>query len=109
MNVPKIVARVINDEGRTFNVRLVRRGDRYGLNEGLVHDKNEPLVEFWDATYEHDPRFTPGLGQFTSRYYLSTLTGKDGDLARRQVSRGLALCGHVPAWTVTGENVNTVV
>ena len=92
-----IVARVINEAGRAFNVRLVRHGDRYGLNNVLVHDKDEPLVEFWDATYENDPRFTPKLGQFVSRYSLGTLAGSG--------PRGIALCGHVPEWTVTGGNV----
>lgn len=93
-----IVTRIVNTAGRAFNVRLVREGERYGLNDGLVHDKGDPLVEFWDATYERDPRFTPGLGQFASRYYLSTLT-------ERQSAHALALCGHEPAWTVTGGNV----
>jgi len=93
-----IVTRVVNAVGRAFNVRLVREGDRYGLNDCLVHDKDDPMVEFWDAIYEHDPRFTPGLGQFTARYYLSTLT-------ERRSSHALALCGHEPVWTVTGGNV----
>ncbi len=83
-------------------MRLVRRGDCYGLDDCLVHDKDEPLVEFWDATYEHDPRFTPELGQFAGRYCLGTLTSKVGYF-------GLALCGHVPAWTVTGGNVDDVI
>jgi hypothetical protein len=102
-----IVARVVNDKSRVFNVRLVRRGDRYGLNDCLVHDKDDPLVEFWDATYELDPRFTLGLGQFVSRYFLGTLTGKDGYSGhdRRVQPRGIALCGHVPEWTVTSGNV----
>ena len=101
-----IVARVVNAAGLTFNVRLVRKGDRYGLDDCLVHDKDEPLVEFWDATYENDPRFTTGLGQFVSRYFLSTLTDEDGNGHKlRAVPRGIALCGHVPAWTVTGSNV----
>ena len=101
------VARVTNDAGRSFNVRLVRRGDRYGLNDCLVHDQDEPLVEFWDATYEHDPRFTPELGQFAARYYLGTLTGKPGYWGHdhRRIPRGIPLCGDVPAWTVTGRNV----
>ena len=93
-----IVARVVNDKGRAFNVRLVCKGSRYGLNDCLVHDANDPLVEFWDATYEHDPRFSPGLGQFASRYSLSTLTDR-----RRIV--GLDLCGHEPAWKLTAGNV----
>ena len=92
-----IVARVVNQVGRAFNVRLVRKGDRYGLNDCLVHDKDEPLVEFWDATYENDPRFTPKLGQFVSRYCLDTLTGSR--------PHGIALCGHVSTWTVTAGNV----
>lgn len=106
-----IVARVVNEAGRAFNVRLVRRGDRYGLNDCLVHDKDEPLVEFWDATYENDPRFTRGLGQFASRYCLGTLTGKPGYYGHdpRHNSRGITLCGHVPEWTVTGENVADVI
>jgi hypothetical protein len=93
-----IVARVVNDKGRAFNVRLVCKGDRHGLRDCLVHDKDEPLVEFWDATYKHDPRFSPGLGQFASSYYLSTLT-------ERRSLVGLDLCGHEPAWKLTAGNV----
>jgi hypothetical protein len=100
MNAPKIVARVTNDVGRTFNVVLVCRGDSYGLDDKLTHDKDEPLVEFWDATYEDDDRFTPGRGQFVSRYYLTTLTDR-----RTRRGAGLDLCGHEPAWKITGKNV----
>ena len=100
----QIIARVVNDGGRAFNVRLVRKGDRYGLDDCLVHDKDAALVEFWDATYENDPRFTRGLGQFVSRYDLGTLTGSYGHDHRNR-PRGIALCGHVPEWTVTGGNV----
>ena len=98
---PKIVARVTNNAGRSFNVLLVSRGDRYGLNDKLTHDKDDPLVEFWDATYEDDERFTLGRGQFVSRYYLSTLTD-------RSSRAGLDLCGHEPAWKVTAKNVADV-
>lgn len=92
-----IVARIVNDKGRAFNVRLVQKGDRHGLRDCLVHDKDDPLVEFWDATYEHDPRFSPGLGQFASSYYLTTLC--------RHPLVGLDLCGHEPAWKLTAGNV----
>lgn len=99
------VARVVNDAGRAFNVRLVRRGDRYSYDLSgdhyvpVVHEGDDPLVEFYDATYEDDDRFTVGLGQFVSRYFLSTLTGASG---------GIALCGHVPEWAVTAGNVADV-
>lgn len=95
----KVVTRVTNDAGRSFNIVLVCRGDRYGLNDCLTHDKDDPMVEFWDATYENDPRFTLGRGQFVSRYYLTTLAD------RRNSRLGLDLCGHEPAWKVTSTNV----
>jgi len=49
-------------------VRLIYQGQRYGRADSLVHDKPEPLVEFFDTRYEHTD-----LGQFVSRYYLKTL------------------------------------
>lgn len=94
-----IVARVINPDGRAFNARLVRQGDRYGLNDCLTHEKPEPMVEFYDATYENDDRFDIGRGQFVSRYYVCTLDGGHG---------ALNLDGGVAAWWVSQENVDDV-
>lgn len=101
-----IVARVINDAGRAFNVRLVRQGDRYGLDDCLVHKGEDPMIEFYDATYEGTKDFGP-RGQFVSRYSLSTLTGRDpwSRCDHRLGSPGIDLCGHVAAWKVTGANV----
>jgi hypothetical protein len=107
MDAHNIVARVTNDKGRAFNVRLVRKGDRYGLDDKLVHDKDEPVIEWWDATHENDRRFTIGRGQFVARYSLSTLTGQDrySRCDHRKGSPGIDLLGHEPAWKVTGQNV----
>jgi len=106
VNVPVIVARVVNADGRTFNVRIVREGDTYGRNDGIVHDSAEPLIEFWDATHERDPRFIVGLGQFATRYGLGTLIGHDGyGYDHRLGSPGLDLCAHRPEWKLTGSNV----
>lgn len=54
-----------------FRVRLVMQGDRYGLNDCLVHDNTDPLVEFFDQRYERQQK--TDNGQFVSRYFLSTL------------------------------------
>lgn len=78
--------KVTNENGVPFNVRIVRKGDRYGLDDKLVHDKADPMVEFFDARHMHTPR-----GQFVSRYYLSTLR-------EREVDRGLNLYGGEPEW-----------
>ena len=88
------VMEITNGIGRTFTVRIIHEGDRYGLRDCLTHDEREPLIEFFDKT--HVEGFTP-LGQFISRYYLSTLD-KDEDYS-------LTLHGDVPAWTVTAQNV----
>lgn len=66
-------------------VRIVEKGDKYGLDDCMDND-GTPLVEFYDTRYEHTD-----LGQYVSRYFLSTLLGEDG---------GLNLDGGVPAWSV---------
>ena len=38
-----------------FNVRVVRTGDAYGLNDCLIND-GAPLVEFYDRRQMHTPR-----------------------------------------------------
>lgn len=107
---PRLIARVTNTEGCTFNVVLVLPGDRYGRQDQLTSRDHEPFIEFWDATYENDPRFTPGRGQFVTRYHLSTLTG-DGTVMGSPLPmiRGLVLDGNVPSWRVTPANVTEVV
>lgn len=78
--------------GRTFNVVVVPPGGAYGRGGVLTNDSSEPLVEFWDATHADSRGFGP-LGQFVSRYYLSTLAASD-------LSYGLDLDGGVAVWKV---------
>ncbi len=105
------VTTITNDAGRSFNVRLIRKGDRFGLNDKLIHKDAEPMIEFWDATYENDPRFTLGLGQFVARYALGTLTGKPGCYGHdhRDGRTGLDLVGYEPAWKITGPNARDAI
>jgi len=89
--------------GILFTVRLVREGQAYGRDLCLIHDKPEPLVEFYDARYACDPTRERGgeFGQFVSRYYLRTLrTGPQG--------RGLCLEGSVHDWTLDPEAMRLV-
>lgn len=89
---------VVNDAGRVFNVRIVLKGESYGLDDCLTHDKDDPLVEFYDNTYRDKLAFAQ-CGQFVSRYYLSTLAASCG------LMHGLALHGGEPVWTLNGKNV----
>ena len=101
-----IVARVANDAGRAFNVRLVRQGERYGLDGCLTLDRVDPLIEWYDATYEAVPGVGP-WGQYVASYCYSTLTGQDGWSHNdyRNGSRGLNLDINEPLWRVTAANV----
>ena len=82
--------------GIPFTMRLVRKGDGYGRGLGITHDKDEPLVEFYDARYACDRSEERGgeYGQFVSRYYVKTLRNGQTPL------QGLNLDGGVDAWTI---------
>ena len=80
-----------------FNVRVVSRGDKYGLNFALTHNGIMPLVEFYDSRYPHTE-----FGQFVSRYYLDTIINRDDRF-------GLSLDSGVTAWTVPAEAMAEVI
>lgn len=89
-----------------FRVHLVFPGDRYGLDDRLVYEKEEaderndggPLVEFYDESQD-EARF-PG-GQFVSRYYSK-------DTASHEEGCGLSLYGGVPSWTLNAAQMDAV-
>jgi hypothetical protein len=83
-----------------FNVRIVNKGDKYGLNNCLTHEGDKPLVEFYDTRYPHTE-----FGQFVSRYYVETILGDDGYGPK---DGGLNLHGGVPEWTVSAKDMDTV-
>jgi len=93
------VLKVKNANGRGWSVRLLRKGDNYGLNDVLTVNQEEPLVEFYDATYANDARFDVGLGQFVSRYYATSLAESAG---------GLNLDGGVAVWFVDADAMTEV-
>ena len=81
-----------------FTVRIVNKGDAYGRDNCLTHS-GEPMAEFYDARYPHTP-----LGQFVSRYYVSTLVADRAKLCEV----GLDLQGDVPDWKVSPEAMTNV-
>lgn len=83
-----------------FNVRIVHKGESYGRNNCLTHDQDDPLVEFYDARWQGRIPDWP-LGQFVSRYYLSTLLQGSHD-------RGLLLDASSPSWSVSPHGMRQV-
>jgi len=47
-----------------YNVRIVRKGDRFGRDDCLTHDDDRPMVEFYDSNYPTDD----GRGGYVRRY-----------------------------------------
>jgi hypothetical protein len=88
------------DDGRVFALRVVNQGDAYGRNGCLIHADAAPMVEFYDTTYagEDPDTFSGHLGQFVSRYYVSTLMDTDP-------TKGICLDGGIPEWTVTADSL----
>lgn len=99
------VATIYNDTtGRPFTMRLVRKGQGYGRDLQVIHDRDEPLVEFYDAQHSFKGERGAEFGQFVSRYYLSTLLrGHAAD------SAGLCLDGGVPAWQIDAAGMRAAV
>ena len=94
-----------------FAVKVVKIGERYGLDNVLTHGlkgrtqarddfahKMGPLVEFYDLRWT--AKFGPE-GQFVARYFLKTLL----DDGARLRAFGLDMDGGVPSWKLSGAEV----
>jgi hypothetical protein len=90
----KINKFIDNARQQPWTIRIIDKGDAYGRNDCLTHDKDEPLVEFYDGDNPFDTQESDGtmLGQFVSRYNLSTIC--DGGRG------GLDLMGYEPKWKI---------
>ncbi len=87
-----------NTAGKKWNVRVVGKGDVYGRNFCLTHADDEPLVEFYDA--DQSAEKFGALGQFVSRYYFDTLTGKCEFSRTGGIKNGINLHGGVESWGI---------
>lgn len=82
-----------------FNVRILRKGEKYGLEDCLIHTERKPLVEFYDYRHRNDKEWK--RGQFVSCYYAETLLEHDPNF-------GLPLDGGIPEWTVSAESMREI-
>ena len=82
-----------------FNVRILRKGEKYGLEDCLTHKERKPLVEFYDYRHRDDKEWK--RGQFVSRYYAETLL-------KHNLNFGLLLYGDSPEWTVSADYMRKI-
>lgn len=87
-----------------YTMRVVGLRDQYGLEMCKTHDQEDPLVEFYDRRWQADtdPEGFP-LGQFISRYNLSTLLNQDAE-GKNAFQKGILLDGS-EAWSVDSESL----
>jgi hypothetical protein len=113
---------ITNDAGRTFRVTCVRKGERYGLNDCLVHDQDEPLVEFEDVTSLSKPAAEHLIvARYPARVILQKEAGDDlwlygrtliwriGPHEIRKMQEWLRRCLETPKSTLTPDAERDVV
>lgn len=74
---------------RYWQVKVVNVGERYGRENCLVNDGDQPLVEWIDMKH----------GQFVSRYHLDIMQNHVG---------ALILDGGIPEWRVDADTCAAV-
>jgi hypothetical protein len=89
---------LINDAGRRFRVRAIHRGERYGLNACLTHDRDELLVELADVA---NGEFPPREEAFVARYLATAFLSRADDA-------DLWLFGKNVAWRLAPDQVRQV-
>lgn len=87
-----------NRNGRQFAVKLLQKGDSYGLDKCLTWDSSQTGIEFYDVTYAGDG--FDEVGQFVSRYYISSILEHSGTLC---------LNGDVSEWSIDGDNMQKII
>ena len=97
----KIAKFIDNERNQPWSIRIVEEGDKYGRDDCLTYEKEEPVIEFYDGDNEFD-KHTDGtmLGQFVSRYYISTIMDGTGG--------GLNLMGYEPKWTINSLAMDSI-
>lgn len=93
--------------GHAYLARIVFKGDKYGLDGCLTHDKDDPVVEFYLQTSEVVGRSLKWeeLDEpwwFISRYYVSTFLGLCEYSHRGgPVASGMCLDGGYPEYSLS--------
>lgn len=79
-----------------FNVRVARKGDRYGLYGLSINEVDMPIIEFFDP---RRPSSDFGArGQHVSSHYLCSIMGSE-------FPRGLRLNSEIPDCSISHEAV----
>ena len=98
----KELNRTVDSGVSPLNARIVRKGDHYGRDNCLTHDRDGELIEFYDARHHGEGP----VGQFISRYNRDIL---DGTSEWASPGYGINLDGGVPEWRLSANDHRRVV
>ncbi|MCP4700663.1 MAG: hypothetical protein GY862_27985 [Gammaproteobacteria bacterium] len=94
---------IINEDGRPFFIRLIRKNEHHGEEDKLIYREDEPLLEFFDADNQEEG---DGLGYFTGlRCTIGTLfktafeTGGAADILFNQ---------DLPMWNISHQHITAI-
>tara|TARA_B100001559_G_C16382368_1_gene567213 strand:+ start:549 stop:1001 length:453 start_codon:yes stop_codon:yes gene_type:complete len=96
-----------SEAGKEWRAQLILKGDKWGLDNCYTHEKNEPMIEFFDMDY---PDTFGEEGQAVSMYSLGTLSYENNPMSREDLIKadardpkvGLDLQGDVDGWEISG-------
>lgn len=93
---------IVNNDGRRITLRLLRKDDRYGDDEGDIYALDEPSVEFFDASGFDEPDQVDILGYFTGIRCLISAVFVE------QLQRTEQLNEHFAVWNISEKNLDAV-
>lgn len=88
----KKILSVVNDFRVTFNIRIVSKGDHYGLGDKLIYENDRECIEFYDSRFTNIHK----LGQFIACYDIDSILEHKGKLL---------LYTSVSDWQVSHQNI----
>ena len=96
------IMKMVSQADTPWTIRTVHYGMPYGLQMCMTNIDEEPLVEFYDGDhpFQSDEKGVM-LGQFVSRYKVSTLLSQHQGL-------GLMLDGGVSKWQLSSNDMEKV-
>lgn len=94
--------RFVNDDGRCFSIRILRKKDYYGDDESLTYQEDEPSLEFFDAT---------GFDLQEEREILGYFTGIRCEISAlfvHTISLDSPINEHLWIWNISEKNIQHI-
>ncbi len=105
MQYNSLAFQIRNRDGRQFNIRLVRQNSACGADDSLIHRDEEPMLEFFDASYP-DEESANALGYFTGiRCTVGTLFQSAFELGGQADE---LFNESLPIWNISSEEVAAI-